>query len=643
MSELIIAFLQTTNEILAAGIVIISTSLLLYNITRNRNNRIARSSGILLGTVMSAYLVDVFISLGPDTTIGMAAGRLQWLGLAYIPAALFHLSDALLETTGLPSRGRRRMVTRLLYFLSTLFFIGATMGDTVAIPIITPLGATVQAQPLFIIYVAYFITALIVTFINVQRARKRCLTDSTRRRMAYLQVAILTPAIGMFPYSALFTPNDDLSLLIQILVIATSIVVIMMLIFLSYPLSFFGSDVPDRVVRVELLRFLLHGPGTGILAVTVILATRRATAILTLPGEDFMLFGVVAVVMCWQWFIAIALPFIERWLVYSGEDDEQLTKLHDLTDRILTRGDMVQLISATLEAICDYLRTKVAFVAILNEDVIDVVSIIGVKDTSGLETQLGEDFAAVMALLAQSDRIAGRSAFCDWKTYFIVPLYSRRVNGDAQASVIGIMGIVADTNPVQIIDTEDTELLYNYVQRIEQTLDDMLLQAEVMAALEGLLPQFNINRKRAAEVSYRHGRSGVVPLQSLPTGEEIYEQVRAALKHYWGGTGIARSRLLNLNVVQQEMIEADTPIHALRNVLHKALERLQPAEIPRSMMSAEWTLYNIVNLRFVEGKRVRDVARRMSLSEADLFRKQRMAIQAVADSILEMERESLNP
>ena len=42
---------------------------------------------------------------------------------------------------------------------------------------------------------------MITAFINVQRARQRCLTRDTRRRMGYLQFAMLTPAFGVFPYS----------------------------------------------------------------------------------------------------------------------------------------------------------------------------------------------------------------------------------------------------------------------------------------------------------------------------------------------------------------------------------------------------------------------------------------------------------
>ena len=56
------------------------------------------------------------------------------------------------------------------------------------------------------------------------------------------------------------------------------------------------------------------------------------------------------------------------------------------------------------------------------------------------------------------------------------------------------------------------------------------------------------------------------------------------------------------------------------------------------MMSPEWTLYNILQLRFLENRKVREVARRLSMSEADLYRKQRVAILAVTDLILKQEQ-----
>ena len=42
----------------------------------------------------------------------------------------------------------------------------------------------------------------------------------------------------------------------------------------------------------------------------------------------------------------------------------------------------------------------------------------------------------------------------------------------------------------------------------------------------------------------------------------------------------------------------------------------------------------------MEGRKVREVAMRLAVSEADLYRKQRVAIEAVANAILEMENQA---
>src|ERR1700753_2524935 len=133
--SLFASILQTANEILTSAIVVIAFSLLLYNLTRNLRNRVARSSGIVLACVTFPYVCDAFLSLHPSLEVYAMTLRLQWIGIAFVPAALFHLSDALLATTGLPSRGRRRRVVALLYLISTLFFAAAAATDLLIDPV----------------------------------------------------------------------------------------------------------------------------------------------------------------------------------------------------------------------------------------------------------------------------------------------------------------------------------------------------------------------------------------------------------------------------------------------------------------------------------------------------------------------------
>ncbi len=114
--------------------------------------------------------------------------------------------------------------------------------------------------------------------------------------------------------------------------------------------------------------------------------------------------------------------------------------------------------------------------------------------------------------------------------------------------------------------------------------------------------------------------------------------VRDALTHYWGGPKLTESPLLQLQVVQRELEDHDNnPVNALRAILVTAIEQQRP-DGQRNFSTTEWILYNILELKFIQGRRVRDVARRLAMSESDLYRKQRVAIENVARTISNMER-----
>ena len=180
--------------------------------------------------------------------------------------------------------------------------------------------------------------------------------------MAYLQIAFLTPAIGIFPYSIVL-PAGAVFTVFGLLVINTAnVIIILMMFFLSYPLYFFGSDIPERLVKKQLLDFLLRGPATGLIALAMMNFTAQATRILSLPGEAVAPPAIVGAVLLWQWFVSLALPYFEKFFIYRDEDEAQITKLQTLSDRVLTHNDLTQLIMATTESICDHLRIDRAFV-----------------------------------------------------------------------------------------------------------------------------------------------------------------------------------------------------------------------------------------------------------------------------------------
>jgi len=125
----------------------------------------------------------------------------------------------------------------------------------------------------------------------------------------------------------------------------------------------------------------------------------------------------------------------------------------------------------------------------------------------------------------------------------------------------------------------------------------------------------------------------------LPPSAELAQWVKDALSHYWGGPKLSRSPLTRLQVIQQAMEDGhEDASQAVRSVLRDAVERLRPEGERR--FTTEWLLYNILEMKFLQGRKVREVAQRLALSEANFYRKQRIALEEVVRVLLEMEAEA---
>jgi hypothetical protein len=123
--------------------------------------------------------------------------------------------------------------------------------------------------------------------------------------------------------------------------------------------------------------------------------------------------------------------------------------------------------------------------------------------------------------------------------------------------------------------------------------------------------------------------------------KQLSQWVKDALTHYWGGPKLTQSPLLDLEVVQQTMREGEeTPANALRTILRRAIDQTRPEGERR--FTTEWLMYNLLEMKFLEGRKVREIAMRLAMSEADLYRKQRVAIGAVAAAIDKMEEQARN-
>jgi GAF domain-containing protein len=355
-----------------------------------------------------------------------------------------------------------------------------------------------------------------------------------------------------------------------------------------------------------------------------------------LPGQDFTPFAVVAVVLLWQWLISLSLPKLEKLLIYPEEDDGQLNRLQNLSDQLLTRNDLVQLLEATLAGICDYLRVNTAFAVSLLEVEPELIATIG--RTLPAADLLDKEQDQLLQMLTPNGL---ELRILTWHSYWIVALRSPR-GSESESRLIGFIGLLARA-PQPDFTEDELQVFQHLVRRAAQALDDLALQAEITAALEGLLPQIQLTRSRAAEVEYRRGRQQRSVDTLMPDRSQFVEQVRAALRHYWGGPGLTHSGLLELSIVRAALDDNENnPVRALRSILVQAIESQRP-EGERKLLSPEWTIYNILDLRFIEKQKVREVAEQMALSEPDLYRKQRIAIEAVADTLIDMENGAITP
>lgn len=628
MYNALITGLRTLNELLSAGIAITAFSLFFYALTFNLRERITRSFALILTCVVIVYVGDAIGSTagGPNEMTFWL--RLQWVGITLLPAAYLHFSDALLATTGRPSRGRRRLAVRLTYLLSLAFLASLPFSLLVG-----PLVEQAQPAPhlartwLTSVFSAYYLFIMIWAGVNLVRAYRRTLARVSRRRMGYLLVGALAPALGSYPY-LLFGSGlaGNFPLLFWFTATASNLLVSALLIVMSYSVAFFGVPWPDRVVKRRLFKWLMRGPVTASTALAVTTIIRRSESYFGIDYPAAIPIVMVATVLIMEHTITIAAPLWERWL-FHGRDRDDIALLQRLEERLLTSGDLYQFLESALAAVCDRAQSSGGFLAAFSSAGPEMVVTIGKSNI--LEK---EDLSA--ELFDQVSQNGTHYGLFTWGELWLLPLYDPDALGE---ELLGLIGI--EHMPDQETDEEMVEALLLLAERAAQALVDRRTQQQVFASLEELTPEVELIQQLRAAASYGDS-SSIAELLSGPSGPvedgSLAQWVKDALTHYWGGPKLTESPLIGLRVVQEALDEHDgNPTNALRAILRKAIDRVRPEGERR--FTAEWILYNLLELKFMEGRKVREVALRLAVSEADLYRKQRVAIEAVANAILEME------
>lgn len=631
--------LALTNDVLEAVIVIFGSAVVLYYSNRWRRSTVTRAFALLIVFVVLVYLSELLVSRIVEPTSAELWLRIGWIGIAMVPAAQFHLSSALLATTGqLPNR--RRFLVPGAYLLGGTFAVLAQTTNLVAgEPIAAAQGVRLTAGTFFPLFVLYFWLVSASGIYNVWRARKRCLTSATRRGMTNTLIAFLAAPLAVFPYMmTVRNPGQEVPIWLWLLLIAGNLLVGVMFGVLTAELAYFGAQSPDRVVRVRLYKFMARVPLAGTIVLMVYIIVSRNSPILGLPTEVALGFALVATVMIVEWAIHAYKRPLER--LFQLEDDPDVRRIQTLSERLVTTAELHQFLESVLAATVESMRTPTAFVVGFT------------KEGPRLEAVVGP-LAEPEAILkdAEFQQIASNSNgqegqenglqvvddFVLWQEYWIRPLYYRQTE-----ILLGIFGLRARAAEPDLSEAEQ-EIFDRLSDQVSLALEDRILQQEVFSTVENLLPEITALQQRRQAAAFG-GLPALTadeqPGEAVISDPAFSKMVRDALTHYWGGPKLTESPLLRLQVVRAELPDHDNnPINALRAVLTEAIEQQRP-EGQRSMTTAEWILYNILELKFVQGKRVRDVARRLAMSESDLYRKQRVAIENVARTIAMMEEEA---
>lgn len=643
MLQLLLSAGPLINQSLSAAIATIAASFFLYSLVKDVGNQVARAFSLLLFFVMVSYLGDLGVSFSDNPESASLWLRFKWLGIAFAPAAYVHLSHTILTMTGLPSRGRRVWTVRLGYVVSTVMLALVLVSDQVVRGIVLEPAPHLRPGPLFSVFGVFFVSAVVLSYWFLLRARRRTLTETTRRRMNHLLLPYIAPALAVFPFLLVSGQLLSAPRVFYPVLILTDSTLAVMLTYMAYSIAFVGSLLPERLVKAQMLQFFLRGPVVAIATLAVIVWVPRASAVLGLPGDRLMPLLVVALILSLQWAITLVRPYLERWLVYVG-DQMEIRRIQELEQRLLTGADFQQMLDTILTAVCDYLRVQTAFVASLTNGDPKLERAVGLHDGFGEELAVADDLTATTKngeLLPVRDMAALGDKFI-WRGFWLIPLHvpSEREDGPR---LIGLLGVAAPDGDQKQLDDEQWRVLMALATRAAEVLEDRRIQSEVFASLEGLLPEMtSIERLREAT---RHGGLEALrlPAEELISSPDFADRVKDALAHYWGGPNLTESGLMKLSVVRRALDEqGGNPQRAMRAVLQQAIENLRP-EGQRSMTTTEWILYNILEMRFIQGRKVRDVAMRLAMSESDLYRKQRIAIESVATVIADMERTTVAP
>ncbi len=634
------SILAFANNLASSVVVILAFSLLAYTLTYNFRTAVARTFSIILTCVMVVYASEVALDQVVNAQSAQHWLRFQWLGIALLPAGYYLFSLTVLQVTNY-RLSYRRGVGYVIVALAVVSMLSGLFGNQIVEEVhYAPPLSYLDPGPLFGWFVVFFSTAAILAFRNLWKARQRCLTEGSRKRITYLLIGFIGPGMGVFPYMislSRFSVNAHSSAEVLMIALVVNLTVALLLVLLAYTVAYFGVYTPDRVVRYRLIRFLMRGPAVAILVILSIQIVPILAGWVGLPTEMVLFSIITGVIVASQLLLSVSKGFVDR-LVYR-EDRTEVAWLRELDRRLLTTSDLRQFLENSLAAICELLRVPAGFVAAVVGPDLMLEGVVG-PDQMRDEVQNIPGWSDTLSqALKQEDPLQPISH----AGYWIWPLLETGTE-ETDRRVLGILGVRARTE-TPLFSQDELAVLDKMIDRITRALADRKLQQSVFVTLRRIIPDIDRIQQLRGVVPYTSEDSDEKPVEALLNPSPIHSPefdawVKDALSHYWGGPKLTQSPLVQLRVVNGALEQAnDDPTRALRLILGQAIERLRPDGKP-NLSAPEWLLYNILEMRFIQGRKVREIADRLAISESDLYRKQRVAIGQVARVITEMEQDN---
>lgn len=618
MSETIqlytIPTLRTINDVLTAAAAIAAFSIILFTVQYNRRERLTQAFIPLLLCITAIYSADALESVTSSARSQMIWQKIHWTGFIFLPGIFLYFASVLLSMTGVRFKKSVKGIVTACVFLIAVLFVRMLWNGSLftGIENIQGIGTAMVMSEKTWAFWCYFGVLTLVVFYELGLTYSRTQTHTGRRRMTYLIIGAFGILVGTFPL-LLFGSGLIIArypLFFWSLSVLANLTVVIMIMLLGYSVSSFSVPWSDRQTRQKMFEWLLRGPFTASVTLGLTTLTSRGSGALGINIAGLSTLVTVVSIVMLEFLVGLILPRIERSaLTGYGKEDYAIYK--QISRMMVFKPELTTFLEAMLSSLAEKYRAGSAFVAVINEKgEIDPLIHIGERP-EGDPDGFTERFEKEDCLYIEENG------------YMVYPIFYRDENVKILLGMIGLNDAHPEAHDSALTDALDKARTVLW-QRRYLTVAYATLRQAANNPTGDVFRQGNILN------------SGTI----LNTSEDeelrqISEWVKDALSHYWGGPRLSENPLLKIRLISRE--NADSPVNALRSVLKKAIDRIRP-EGARSY-NGEWMLYNILDLKFIEKMKVKDIAARLAISEADFYRKQKIAVESVAKEIIQMEKE----